>query len=106
LCQRYFTIFNYDGAAERLGVGGMNNTSTARIHFPITTTMRATPTLTTTNVTVRESNDANRVPSSQSIVGTWPGSITVNYIISGGTAGSYAELRSSAAGETSFDAEL
>jgi len=106
-CQRYYYEINYSGAALRLGWGHSAASTQCRMHFQTPVPMRATPTFSSTNVGYRDNGDVNVGAVSSPVLNSYEGTTyKMQFTVSGATAGTAGELRTTAAGATTFDAEL
>jgi hypothetical protein len=72
MCQRYFYQIDYSGSQTFIGSGLWDSTTNGRVHVPFKTTMRATPTLSSSassgNLGIAESGTAMRASTSSAIL--------------------------------------
>ena len=107
LCQRYYYDITYASSAARFGWGHSTATTQARLHFQTPVPMRATPSLSVLNVGYRDNGDFNVGAVSGLVLNSYEGTTyKMQFTVSGATAGTAGELRSTGAGAITFDAEL
>ena len=92
LCQRYYVKFDCINAGERIGVGYVNNSTTAVCTIPFPVEMRTNPTSVDTSGTANHYSVANSSINICTSVPTFTiagkNSATLDFVVSGGISGS------------------
>ena len=99
-CQRYYYQFDAPGAGSKFGSGWASSTTVGMLDLGLPVTMRANPSVTTTNCTIWDSSASYTPTAIITTGGPFPGSQQLQITTSGMTTYRPFSIRSNAAGVT------
>ncbi len=106
-CQRYFYRKEWVGVGAKFNAGAIYDSANVVCSYWLPVSLRSTPTLTWSNLQLRQGNTIKTITSiSSSITNTGSNDVRLVVISSGLTGGYSASFRATDTGHLSFDAEL